>query len=71
MERRLAAIRVADMVDYSRLTGADEEATLSDASLNIYGPPQSARRIFLTVQSSQHQFMRSAWMASLFESQGT
>ncbi len=26
MERRLAAILVADMVIYSRLTGADEEA---------------------------------------------
>ena len=35
MERRLAAILaailVADMVGYSRLTGADEEATLAKA----------------------------------------
>ncbi len=29
MERRLAAILAADVVGYSRLMGADEEATLS------------------------------------------
>ncbi len=29
MEGRLAAILVTDMVGYSRLTGADEEATLA------------------------------------------
>ncbi len=34
MGRRLAAIVVADMVGYSRLTGADEEATLAKASAN-------------------------------------
>jgi len=31
MGRRLAAILVADIVGYSRLTGADEEATLAKA----------------------------------------
>ncbi len=30
----LAAILVADMVGYSRLTGADEEATLAKARAN-------------------------------------
>ncbi len=34
MERRLAAILAADVVGYSRLMGADEEATL--ATLNAY-----------------------------------
>ena len=34
MERRLAAILAADVVGYSRLMGADEEATL--AKLNAY-----------------------------------
>jgi adenylate cyclase len=31
VERRLAAILSADVVGYSRLTGADEEATLAKA----------------------------------------
>ena len=31
VERRLAAILCADVVGYSRLTGADEEATLAKA----------------------------------------
>ncbi len=34
MERRLAAILVADMVRYSGLTGADEEATLAKSRAN-------------------------------------
>ena len=34
MERRLAAILAADVVGYSRLMGADEEATL--AALNAF-----------------------------------
>ncbi len=34
LERRLAAILVADMVGYSRLTGAYEEATLAKARAN-------------------------------------
>ncbi len=31
MERRLAAVLAADVVGYSGLTGADEEATLAKA----------------------------------------
>ena len=36
-ERRPAAILVADMVGYSRLTGADEEATLAKGA--SFAPP--------------------------------
>ncbi len=35
MERRLAAILVADVVGYSRLMGADEEGTLARLSAAI------------------------------------
>ena len=34
VERRLAAILSADVAGYSRLTGADEEATLAKARAN-------------------------------------
>ena len=34
MEHRLAAIRTADVVGYSRSMGADEEATLAKARAN-------------------------------------
>jgi class 3 adenylate cyclase len=34
MERHRAATLVADMVGYSRLTGADEETTLAKARAN-------------------------------------
>ncbi len=35
MERRLAVSLVADIVGYSRLTGADEEATLAKARATV------------------------------------
>ncbi len=35
MEHHLAAILVADMVGYSRLTGTDEEATLAKARATV------------------------------------
>ena len=45
MERRLAAILLTDMVDYSRLIGLDEEGTIARQSAHreeIFDPKISA-----------------------------
>ncbi len=56
MERRLAAILAADVVGYSRLMGADEEATL--ATLNTYREVHrqaTTRWLVIVVAAGEHR----------------